>query len=95
MRFVLNGFAAGLLMVALSASANASPQSDRQAGPETKVPRLTVLYDAFGKSNEMTKDWGYAALIEVGDRRIIFDTGNDPGDLRQERQNKRRGPYDH
>ena len=26
----------------------------------------------------MQKDWGYAALVEYGGRRILFDTGNNP-----------------
>lgn len=43
--------------------------------------RITVLYDAFGKDTTTTKDWGYAALIEIGGKRILFDTGNDPGIL--------------
>lgn len=38
--------------------------------------KITVLYDAFGKSSGMQKDWGYAALIEYGGKRILFDTGN-------------------
>ena len=41
--------------------------------------RVTILYDAFGKSPRMTKDWGYSALIEHGGKRILFDTGNNPG----------------
>ncbi len=40
--------------------------------------RITVLYDAFGKDATMTKDWGYAALVEVNGKRILFDTGNNP-----------------
>lgn len=40
--------------------------------------RVTILYDAFGKSARMKKDWGYSAFIEHGGRRILFDTGNDP-----------------
>ena len=40
--------------------------------------RITVLYDAFGKDAAMTKDWGYAALVEVNGKRILFDTGDDP-----------------
>src|SRR5919112_3679771 len=40
--------------------------------------RVTILYDAFGKSPRMTKDWGYSALIEHGGKRILFDTGNNP-----------------
>jgi 7,8-dihydropterin-6-yl-methyl-4-(beta-D-ribofuranosyl)aminobenzene 5'-phosphate synthase len=41
--------------------------------------RVTILYDAFGKAPRMTKDWGYSALIEHGGKRILFDTGNNPG----------------
>jgi 7,8-dihydropterin-6-yl-methyl-4-(beta-D-ribofuranosyl)aminobenzene 5'-phosphate synthase len=29
----------------------------------------------------MTKDWGYAALVEINGKRILFDTGGDPGIL--------------
>lgn len=42
--------------------------------------QITILYDAFGKSSDMHKDWGYAALIEYGGKRILFDTG-DNGDI--------------
>jgi 7,8-dihydropterin-6-yl-methyl-4-(beta-D-ribofuranosyl)aminobenzene 5'-phosphate synthase len=38
---------------------------------------VTILYDAFGESKELTKDWGYSALVEHNGRRILFDTGND------------------
>lgn len=38
--------------------------------------RVTVLYDAFGRPSELQKDWGFAALIEYGGKRILFDTGN-------------------
>jgi 7,8-dihydropterin-6-yl-methyl-4-(beta-D-ribofuranosyl)aminobenzene 5'-phosphate synthase len=37
--------------------------------------RVTILYDAFGKSSELKHGWGYAALIEYGGKRILFDTG--------------------
>lgn len=49
---------------------------ERLADP---VNRVTILYDAFGKSPKMKKDWGYSALIEHGGKRILFDTGNNPG----------------
>jgi 7,8-dihydropterin-6-yl-methyl-4-(beta-D-ribofuranosyl)aminobenzene 5'-phosphate synthase len=39
--------------------------------------RVTILYDAFGPPSALTKDWGFAALVEYGGRRILFDTGND------------------
>ena len=48
-------------------------------GPACADPprRITILYDAFGDDPAMTKDWGFAALIEYGGKRILFDTGND------------------
>jgi 7,8-dihydropterin-6-yl-methyl-4-(beta-D-ribofuranosyl)aminobenzene 5'-phosphate synthase len=57
----------------LSSCATTSPTS---AAAETA--RITVLYDAFGKDAAMTKDWGYAALVEINGKRILFDTGDDP-----------------
>ncbi len=39
--------------------------------------RVTVLYDAFGRPSALKKDWGFAALVEYGGKRILFDTGND------------------
>jgi 7,8-dihydropterin-6-yl-methyl-4-(beta-D-ribofuranosyl)aminobenzene 5'-phosphate synthase len=39
--------------------------------------RVTILYDAFGPTSALQKDWGFAALVEYGGRRILFDTGND------------------
>jgi 7,8-dihydropterin-6-yl-methyl-4-(beta-D-ribofuranosyl)aminobenzene 5'-phosphate synthase len=39
--------------------------------------RVTILYDAFGESKELTKDWGFSALVEHNGKRILFDTGND------------------
>jgi 7,8-dihydropterin-6-yl-methyl-4-(beta-D-ribofuranosyl)aminobenzene 5'-phosphate synthase len=41
--------------------------------------RVTILYDAFGAAAGLQKDWGFAAFIEYGGRRILFDTGNDAG----------------
>ncbi len=37
---------------------------------------LTILYDAFGSRRGLTRDWGFAALVEYGGKRILFDTGN-------------------
>ena len=39
--------------------------------------KVTILYDAFGESKELTRDWGYSALVEHNGKRILFDTGND------------------
>jgi 7,8-dihydropterin-6-yl-methyl-4-(beta-D-ribofuranosyl)aminobenzene 5'-phosphate synthase len=56
-----------------SGGATAFPTS---AAAETA--RVTVLYDVFGKDAAMTKDWGYAALVEINGKRILMDTGSDP-----------------
>ncbi len=57
----------------LSSCATTSPIT-----PATETARITILYDAFGKDAAMTKDWGYAALVEIDGKRILFDTGDDP-----------------
>ncbi len=38
--------------------------------------QITILYDAFGSTPSMIKDWGFSALIEVAGKRILFDTGD-------------------
>ena len=45
--------------------------------------QITILYDAFGKASAMQKDWGYAAFVEYGGKRILFDAGNNPDILAQ------------
>jgi 7,8-dihydropterin-6-yl-methyl-4-(beta-D-ribofuranosyl)aminobenzene 5'-phosphate synthase len=50
-------------------------------GAADDFPRITVLYDAFGRGGTMQKDWGYAAFIEYAGKRILFDAGNNPAIL--------------
>jgi 7,8-dihydropterin-6-yl-methyl-4-(beta-D-ribofuranosyl)aminobenzene 5'-phosphate synthase len=71
--------AAALLVVTCSVTMFAAPVAK---GSPAKS-QIMVLYDAFGKAPGMQKDWGYAALIEYGGKRILFDTGNDPNILAQ------------
>ncbi len=68
---------AGALVGALSLTGCAS--TTRTADGQVAKPKsqITVIYDAFGKDTTMKKDWGFAALVEVGGKRILFDTGND------------------
>jgi 7,8-dihydropterin-6-yl-methyl-4-(beta-D-ribofuranosyl)aminobenzene 5'-phosphate synthase len=44
---------------------------------DDEFKRITILYDAFGPRSALVKDWGFAAFVEYGGRRILFDTGND------------------
>jgi 7,8-dihydropterin-6-yl-methyl-4-(beta-D-ribofuranosyl)aminobenzene 5'-phosphate synthase len=64
-----------VLMVLTTNSARAFAASASVDSPKTQI---TVLYDAFGDDSAMQKDWGYAALVEYGSTRILFDTGNNP-----------------
>src|ERR1700731_3533597 len=71
-----------LLAIFGSAWILASCATTESTAAAVPVPaRSAVLYDAFGKDATMTKDWGYAALVEINGKRILFDTGDDPGIL--------------
>ena len=61
-------------LAAMMVSAAASGAS--AAFAQSSTAQITVLYDAFGKTSTMRKDWGFSALIEYGGKRILFDTGN-------------------
>ena len=64
------------LTLLLAGCAVTKPQS--AANSESQKAQITILYDAFGKPSAMEKDWGFAALIEYGGKRILFDTGDNP-----------------
>ena len=67
------------LFIACATTISAAPMASTAAANA----QITVLYDAFGKASTMKKDWGYAALVEYGGKRILFDTGNNPDILAQ------------
>ena len=65
------------LLAALIAFNVVATGTTESAAAEAK-DQITILYDAFGTNDAMTKDWGFSALVEVAGKRILFDTGNDP-----------------
>ena len=67
-------FYCGVLLVLNGNGANASSSET----VDSAKAQITVLYDAFGDTSAMQKDWGYAAFVEYGGKRILFDTGNNP-----------------
>src|SRR5450631_198738 len=67
---VLAAFASAWILTGCAASGSTATAA--------AAARITVLYDAFGKNAAMSKDWGYAALVEISGKRILFDTGDDP-----------------
>jgi 7,8-dihydropterin-6-yl-methyl-4-(beta-D-ribofuranosyl)aminobenzene 5'-phosphate synthase len=62
---------------------NWAKESAATESVDSPKAQITVLYDAFGQASAMQKDWGYAALVEYGGKRILFDTGNNPDILAQ------------
>jgi 7,8-dihydropterin-6-yl-methyl-4-(beta-D-ribofuranosyl)aminobenzene 5'-phosphate synthase len=68
-----------LLFIACAATVSTAPMASAAASSA----QITVLYDAFGRTSTMQKDWGYAAFVEYGGKRILFDTGNNPDILAQ------------
>ena len=71
--------AALLFLIGSAITTSATPM----ASADPSKAQITILYDAFGKDSAMQKDWGYAALVESGGKRILFDTGNNPEVLAQ------------
>lgn len=66
-----------LIIFALASLLSLSACVSNTATPTAAAPdRITILYDAFGRDAKMQKDWGFAALIEIGGKRILFDTGD-------------------
>jgi 7,8-dihydropterin-6-yl-methyl-4-(beta-D-ribofuranosyl)aminobenzene 5'-phosphate synthase len=63
------------LLALIGIGVGASSVSEAADPPKAQI---TVLYDAFGQTSEMQKDWGYAALVEYGGKRILFDAGDNP-----------------
>lgn len=75
MKNLLNARALSAGILAMGLIVPSGSVAAQQAGA---TPRITILYDAFGKSPAMQKDWGFAALIEYNGKRILFDTGDNP-----------------
>jgi 7,8-dihydropterin-6-yl-methyl-4-(beta-D-ribofuranosyl)aminobenzene 5'-phosphate synthase len=68
------------MVVTLACCTPVSPPAPHATPIDPTRAQITILYDAFGTSPGMQQDWGYAALIEYGGKRILFDTGNN-GDI--------------
>jgi 7,8-dihydropterin-6-yl-methyl-4-(beta-D-ribofuranosyl)aminobenzene 5'-phosphate synthase len=73
---------ASLFALSLSDYAGTS-RSPQMSTVSPATPRITILYDAFGKNASMKKDWGFSAFIEINGKRILFDAGDNPDILAQ------------
>jgi 7,8-dihydropterin-6-yl-methyl-4-(beta-D-ribofuranosyl)aminobenzene 5'-phosphate synthase len=69
------GAVIAIVAVLLSWSASHLLSGTAMAADSGKA-QITMLYDAFGKTSDLQKDWGFSAFIEYGGKRILVDTGN-------------------
>src|SRR5215471_1258126 len=67
------------VIVLLLAGIVSAERPKTQANSSERRDRVTILYDSFGRPGSLTMDWGFAALVEYGGNRILFDTGNNAG----------------
>jgi 7,8-dihydropterin-6-yl-methyl-4-(beta-D-ribofuranosyl)aminobenzene 5'-phosphate synthase len=38
---------------------------------------ITIIYENCKENKDLQAGWGFSALVEIGQRKILFDTGND------------------
>ena len=69
----MRNLALGLLAAAMI---HPVPARAPTRAPASAAARVTILYDAFGARQDLQRDWGFAALVETGGKRILFDTVN-------------------
>jgi 7,8-dihydropterin-6-yl-methyl-4-(beta-D-ribofuranosyl)aminobenzene 5'-phosphate synthase len=72
----LTALALTLSLLAAPLSTDSIGTADSIGSASASPARITILYDAFGGAPGLTQDWGFAALIEYGGHRILFDTGD-------------------
>jgi len=65
-----------ILFATCAAAVYSETAAAAEADNSTAGSKITILYDAFGRDPSLRKDWGFAALVEAGGKRILFDTGN-------------------
>lgn len=61
--------------------ARREPPAARSAGgtPHVRITTLSTMMTDWPRTAEAPRgEWGYAALVEVDDQKILFDTGRDP-----------------
>jgi 7,8-dihydropterin-6-yl-methyl-4-(beta-D-ribofuranosyl)aminobenzene 5'-phosphate synthase len=50
-----------------------TPQATKT--PAAKAFTITIVYDNYPYRKGLETDWGFAALVEYGEQKILFDTG--------------------
>jgi len=60
---------------AAATAAGGGVETMKQA--EDNSLRITIIYDNYAFDQRMETEWGFAALIEYGGEKVLFDTGGD------------------
>jgi len=56
-----------------------APHAASEPAPDAAPPiRITVLYDNQSLRADLRSDWGFACLVEGGEKTVLFDTGSKP-----------------
>ncbi len=51
------------------------PQIKKQDGGKFEEVKITILYDNNSFLKDLQTDWGFSCLVEIGEKRLLFDTG--------------------
>ncbi len=51
------------------------------AAAQDTPARVTILFDACGTPSLLKRGWGYSALVEIRNTRVLFDTGGSADDF--------------
>lgn len=66
-----------VLLLTLLAVIAANLIARAHVSEETNALRITVVYDNYGVEPRLGTGWGYAAIVELHDHTVLFDTGAD------------------
>ncbi len=76
-----------IMAFSLPCSASSDSSSNNEDRGDEQIPRAesvrvttlsTMMTDWPWLTDALRGEWGYAALVEIGDTKILFDTGRDP-----------------
>jgi 7,8-dihydropterin-6-yl-methyl-4-(beta-D-ribofuranosyl)aminobenzene 5'-phosphate synthase len=56
---------------------SAMAQAENTNENKTDVVHITIIYDNNAFMKDLQTDWGFSCLVEVGETKLLFDTGDD------------------
>ena len=68
----------GLLASAWLLAVSLGPEPQLPAAPPEHELEIRVIYDNTSARSDVQADWGFAAVVTFGGRRVLFDSGTNP-----------------